>query len=66
AGWGCIECKKVLFENMEVELVPIRKRAADVRGNTKLLKESLGRGTERATDVARSTIREVKELMGLA
>ena len=24
AGWGCIDCKKVLFESMETELVPIR------------------------------------------
>jgi tryptophanyl-tRNA synthetase len=66
AGWGCIECKKVLFENMEKELVPIRKRAADVRGDAKLLKEATARGTEHATDIARTTIREVKEMMGLA
>lgn len=66
AGWGCIDCKKVLFENMEKELVPIRKRAVDVRGDTKLLKDATAKGTERATDVARTTIREVKEMMGLS
>ena len=27
AGWGCIECKKVLHALMETELVPIRSRA---------------------------------------
>ena len=31
AGWGCIDCKKVLFESMEAELTPIRERAAEVR-----------------------------------
>jgi tryptophanyl-tRNA synthetase len=66
AGWGCIECKKVLFENMNRELVPIRRRAAEVRGDAKLLKEATARGTERASDIARTTIREVKEMMGLA
>ena len=66
AGWGCIECKKVLFENMQKELVPIQKRALEVRRDAKLLSDATAQGTERATDVARSTIREVKELMGLA
>lgn len=65
AGWGCIDCKKVLFENMERELVPIQKRAADIRGDAKLLKDATARGTERAADVARTTMREVKDLMGL-
>src|SRR4030095_4706510 len=27
AGWGCIECKKVLFEHMNKELAPIRARS---------------------------------------
>src|SRR5512144_74599 len=31
AGWGCIDCKKVLFESMERELGPIRSRAAALR-----------------------------------
>ena len=30
AGWGCIDCKKVLAESMEVELVPIRRRAVEL------------------------------------
>src|SRR3989440_8756973 len=31
AGWGCIDCKKVLAESMETELVPIRRRAELLR-----------------------------------
>src|SRR4051794_15322288 len=30
AGWGCIDCKKVLFEHMNAELTPIRRRAAEL------------------------------------
>src|SRR5687768_7928303 len=33
AGWGCIDCKKVLFESMTKELTPIRERAAEIRAN---------------------------------
>ncbi len=66
AGWGCIECKKVLFESMEKELAPIRERAAEIRANTSILNEILGDGAEHARRIARETIRETKELMGLA
>lgn len=66
AGWGCIDCKKVLFESMDRELKPIRERAAEIRANTSRLDEMLASGAERARAVARETIRETKELMGLA
>jgi tryptophanyl-tRNA synthetase len=33
AGWGCIDCKKVLFESMEGELAPIRSRAAELQAS---------------------------------
>ena len=33
AGWGCIDCKKVLFENMNAELTPIRTRAEELIAN---------------------------------
>lgn len=65
AGWGCIDCKKVLFESMNAELTPIRERAAEIRANPSQLTEALAAGGERARAVARETIRETKELMGL-
>src|SRR6266550_1022149 len=37
AGWGCIECKKVLSESMERELVPIRRRAQVLRDQPALV-----------------------------
>src|SRR5438477_5752817 len=30
AGWGCIDCKRVLFESMNQELTPIRARAKEI------------------------------------
>src|SRR5687767_10403223 len=41
AGWGCIECKKVLHESIEVQLVPIRRRADEIRANPDRLTETL-------------------------
>ena len=66
AGWGCIDCKKVLFENVEKELAPIRERAKEIQSNVSQLDQILGDGAEHARKIARTTIRETKELMGLA
>ena len=66
AGWGCIECKKVLHESMERELVPIRSRAREIAGNPSSVVDALEAGAERARGVARETMREVREKMGLA
>jgi tryptophanyl-tRNA synthetase len=65
AGWGCIDCKKVLFESMERELAPIRERAREIRANAHQLHEILVDGAEKARAIARETMRETKELMGL-
>lgn len=66
AGWGCIDCKKVLAASMEVELVPIRARAAELAAKPSMVTEALGDGAARARRVARATMDEVRERMGLA
>jgi len=65
AGWGCIECKKVLFENINAELTPIRARAAEVRARPEQVEQVAGDGAATARRVAGTTMREVKEKMGL-
>lgn len=65
AGWGCLDCKKVLFESMEVELQPIRERAREVRANSHQVDEILAAGAARARGIASETLREAKQLMGL-
>jgi tryptophanyl-tRNA synthetase len=65
AGWGCIDCKKVLAESMEVELVPIRARAAELAARPSMVTDALGDGAARARAVARRTIAEVRDRMGL-
>lgn len=66
AGWGCIDCKRVLFAGMEAELTQIRHRAAGIREQSSYVSDALASGAEHARAVARETMREVKEQMGLA
>jgi tryptophanyl-tRNA synthetase len=66
AGWGCIDCKRVLFDGMNSELAPVRERAAEVRADPARVEEALGAGMDRASHVAQETMREVRDRMGLA
>ncbi|MEO5589735.1 MAG: tryptophan--tRNA ligase, partial [Gemmatimonadaceae bacterium] len=66
AGWGCIDCKKVLATNIEAELAPIRARAEEIRTNPSQLDDALAEGAHHASSVAGEVLRETKELMGLA
>jgi tryptophanyl-tRNA synthetase len=66
AGWGCIDCKKVLFESMNRELAPIRERAAEIRARPALVDDALASGTAKAARIATATLGEVKARMGFA
>ena len=66
AAWGCIDCKRTLHGHMERELVPIRTRAAELRARPSDVDDALADGSRRARAIARETIGEVKERMGLA
>jgi tryptophanyl-tRNA synthetase len=65
AGWGCLDCKKVLHESMEKELAPIRARAKELAADPKKITNTLAAGADHAGVVARETMREVKKKMGL-
>jgi tryptophanyl-tRNA synthetase len=65
AGWGCIDCKRVLFEAMESTLAPIRARADEIRAQPALVDQVLGDGAAEASAIAGQTMRDVKARMGL-
>ncbi len=65
AGWGCLDCKKVLHESMEKELTPIRARAKEIAANPKKMADTLAVGADHARAMARQTMAEVKTKMGL-
>ena len=65
AKWGCIDCKKSLHGHLVAELAPIRARAQELAGDPASLTNIMDAGAERARVVARKTIADVKERMGL-
>lgn len=65
AGWGCIDCKKVLLASMETELVPIRARAKELAAHPKRVDAALAEGAERAGKLAGETLGQVRSAMGI-
>lgn len=64
AGWGCLDCKKVLAENLAGAFAPMRERAAELKANPDRVHEILATGAERARTIARDTMQLVRERMG--
>ncbi|HXI19629.1 MAG TPA: tryptophan--tRNA ligase [Gemmatimonadales bacterium] len=64
ALWGCLDCKKVLADNLNSALAPVRERAAALQASPQRVREILGDGAARARRIARETLREVKARMG--
>ena len=65
AGWGCIDCKKVLHAAMETELVPIRARAKQLAAHPKRVDEALAAGAEKSGKIAGETLGAVRAAMGI-
>ena len=64
AGWGCLDCKKVLARNIADAFAPIRERAAELRRDESQVHEVLRAGAERARAIAAETMGEVRRRMG--
>lgn len=64
AGWGCLDCKRVLADHMIAALAPVRERAAVLRGDPSRVRGLLKRGAERARAIARRTMQAVRRHMG--
>ncbi|HWP37314.1 MAG TPA: tryptophan--tRNA ligase [Gemmatimonadales bacterium] len=65
AGWGCLDCKRVLADNIAAALAPIRERARELKEKPDQVREILAAGSARASEVARETMRGVRERLGL-
>lgn len=65
AGIGCVDCKRRLTENVAARLAPVRDRAAELREQPDRVAEILAAGAERARGIARETLAEAYERMGL-
>ncbi len=65
AGIGCVECKKPVIDAMLAELAPIREQALEIEQDDNAVRAILNEGRERARDLARETMDDVREAMGL-
>ncbi len=66
AGIGCIECKQPVIDAVLAELKPIQERAAQYAEDPTLVKNVVAEGCEKARKLARETMRDVREAMGLS
>ncbi|MBL7141686.1 tryptophan--tRNA ligase [Patescibacteria group bacterium] len=62
---GCLECKKLLAENIFKELKPIQAKRKKLEKNPEKIKKILQQGADRARKIAQKTMTEVKKKMGL-
>ena len=65
AGIGCLECKQPVIDAVLAEQEPMRERARAFEEDPTLVRNIIADGCEKARDLARETLREVKEAMGL-
>ncbi len=65
AGIGCLDCKQPVIDAIVREQQPWRERAEAYLSNPKQIHWIVEMGTERARTVARQTMKDVREAMGL-
>jgi len=65
AGIGCVDCKKECIANACEFWAPIRERRSTWDGREGELLEIAHRGSERAREVAKGVMEEVRDVMGL-
>ena len=65
AGIGCLDCKQPVIDAILREQQPWRERAEAYLTNPKQIHWIVEMGTERARTVARQTMKDVREAMGL-
>ncbi|MBK6494143.1 MAG: tryptophan--tRNA ligase [Gemmatimonadetes bacterium] len=64
AGWGCIDCKKVLAANLTARLAPMRERSLELRAQPGVVRQVLGDGAATARRLAAETMTDVTDRMG--
>jgi tryptophanyl-tRNA synthetase len=62
---GCVDCKRILADNIAAAFAPFRERAAHYRAHPEEVRRILQEGAERAQAIARGTMGEVRSRMGL-
>ncbi len=64
AGFGCIDCKKILYENMVEEIRPIQSRVQEIHDRPRTVIEALKSGATQCKSIAEQVMDEVRSQMG--
>ncbi|HRP09086.1 MAG TPA: tryptophan--tRNA ligase [Gemmatimonadales bacterium] len=64
ASWGCLDCKRVLADNMAATLAPIRERSIEIAADPGMVDGVLADGAATARQRAAETMGEVTARMG--
>lgn len=64
-GMGCVQCKKKLADNVVSFMAPMYERRQDLLQNKNRIMEILHSGTKHARDIAKETLRMVRDRMNL-
>jgi tryptophanyl-tRNA synthetase len=62
---GCIQCKGPVIDGIVAELKPMQERAKQYIEDPTLVKNVIAEGNEKARKLARETMRDVRDAMGL-
>ncbi|MBL3529321.1 MAG: tryptophan--tRNA ligase [gamma proteobacterium endosymbiont of Lamellibrachia anaximandri] len=65
AGIGCLDCKAPVIESVLAELRPMQARAEAFEAQPELVDDIIAAGCERAREVAKETMAEVRQVMSL-
>jgi tryptophanyl-tRNA synthetase len=65
AGIGCVDCKGILARNLNTHLEPFRQRRSEMGKDPNMVWDVLKDGKERAQKIARQTMAEVRQAVGL-
>lgn len=66
AGIGCLDCKQPVIDAILAELAPIQERARGFGEDPDRVRNIIADGCEKARDLARETMRDVREALGLS
>ncbi|MFT7686523.1 MAG: tryptophanyl-tRNA synthetase [Candidatus Azotimanducaceae bacterium] len=64
-GIGCLDCKRPLIDEILKEQKPMLERAKQYEDNPNLVKSIVAEGSEKARSIAKSTLEDVRQAMGL-
>ncbi|OGP96863.1 MAG: tryptophan--tRNA ligase [Deltaproteobacteria bacterium RBG_19FT_COMBO_46_9] len=63
---GCVECKKIMAKNLCLAMAPIRDKRRGLESDMKRVMDIIENGNNRARSIARETMSEVREAVGLS